>query len=127
MRALQWLGKKHVGVKEMPKPMITDQVCVWWWCFGGYSWLAVSKGMPCTCDCSPAGCIVFVTAAPAVHVPLLQHLSVSTVIWHQGVTYMLAKMIACSPQHPQLMAMLMLLCCCAHHPLLSLYDTSCSG
>lgn len=26
MRALQWLGKKHVGVKEMPKPCITDKV-----------------------------------------------------------------------------------------------------
>jgi hypothetical protein len=26
MRALQWLGKKHVGVKEMPKPCVTDKV-----------------------------------------------------------------------------------------------------
>jgi len=28
MKALQWLGKKHVGVKEMPRPCITDKVRV---------------------------------------------------------------------------------------------------
>jgi hypothetical protein len=26
MQALQWLGKKNVGVKEMPKPCLTDKV-----------------------------------------------------------------------------------------------------
>lgn len=31
MHALQWLGKKNVGVKEMPRPMLTDAVrCVVW-------------------------------------------------------------------------------------------------
>jgi hypothetical protein len=25
MHALQWLGKKNVGIKEMPRPCITDQ------------------------------------------------------------------------------------------------------